>query len=314
MNSKPFRDFNSYLRELFGCRVQKISLDAGLTCPNRDGTVGFGGCIYCNARGSGTGASQLSQSITTQIQTAKSYLSRRYKARKFLAYFQSFSNTYAPLERLKQLYQEALSEPDVVGLSIGTRPDCVPDPVLDYLAELARNRLVWLEYGLQSAHNETLAKINRGHTVEQFVDAVQRTRLRGLPICVHIILGLPGEGPEHMLATARFLSRLDIQAVKIHLLYVVRGTVLEKWYRTGKYHCLNREEYVALVARFIASLPPWVIIQRITGDPHPEELVAPEWALDKRQNFQKILEYMKDNNLYQGKNYKQGEKENKYGG
>ncbi len=298
--TRPFRDYNSYLREQFGCRVQKISVDAGLSCPNRDGSRGRGGCVYCNARGSGTGAAAAGRSITEQLENAKSYLAKRYKAKKFLAYFQSFSNTYAPLPRLRSLYGEALSVADVVGLTIGTRPDCVADDVLHYLAELQQDHLVWLEYGLQSAHERTLRKINRGHGIAEFIDAMERTRRLDLPVCVHIILGLPGESEDDMLETARFLASMDIQAVKIHLLYVIRGTILESWYRDGSYRCLEREAYAALVGRFLALLPPRVIVQRITGDPHREELVAPAWALEKQRNLQAILDYMRDRGLRQG--------------
>ncbi len=302
-SEKPYRDFNSYLRELFGCRVQKITLDAGLTCPNRDGTVGRGGCIYCNLRGSGTGFGR-TLSIREQLERGKKFLGKRYKAKKFLAYFQSFSNTYGPLEKLKRLYDEALSVPDVVGLSVGTRPDCVSSDVLDLLAGYQTKYLVWIEYGLQSAKDETLKIINRGHSVGDFVKAVEKTRLRKIPVCVHVILGLPGENPEDMISTAKFLAKLDIQGVKIHLLYVIRGTKLHEMYEEGNYRCLDRETYVKLVGEFIAHLPPRVVIQRITGDPHRHELVAPAWALEKRKNVNMIHAYMKKHVLFQGKYYK----------
>ena len=251
MNTSRYRDLNTALRERFGYRVQKISLDAGLTCPNRDGTVGVGGCIYCNVRGSGTGLSQ-SCSITQQLARGKERLHRRYKASKFIAYFQSFSNTYAPLDELKHLYLEALAVEDVVGLAIGTRPDCVPDDVLDILTDLNRRTYLWMEYGLQSIHDRSLGLINRGHNVAAFVDAVERTRQRGLAICVHVILGLPGENKEDMLATAQALAGLDIQGVKIHLLYVIHGTPLANLYQRGAYHCLSREEYVDIVCDFLS--------------------------------------------------------------
>jgi len=301
MKTKRYRDYNTYLLSLFGCRVQKISVDAGLTCPNRDGTRGHGGCIYCNSRGSGTGAAQRGQTITVQLEAAKAFLKQRYKARKFLAYFQSFCNTYGPLPRLQGLYQEALAVPDVVGLAIGTRPDCVADELLDCLAELAQTHLIWLEYGLQSAHDATLALINRGHDVATFSDAMVRARKRHLPVCVHVILGLPGESRDDMLATARFLADQDIQAVKIHLLYVIQGTVLEHWYRQGRYQCLSREEYVGLVGDFLSLLPDSFIIQRLTGDPHPEELVAPRWALEKQANLAAIHDHLERHDLFQGK-------------
>ncbi len=297
---KPYRDYKSYLIERFGCRVHKITIDAGLTCPNRDGTVGRGGCIYCNARGSGTGAFAKGISIREQILNAKGYLAKRYKAKKFLAYFQSFSNTYAPLEHLKGIYEEALSVEDIVGLTIGTRPDCVNGEILDYLQWLAKKWYVSVEYGLQSAHDRTLKLINRGHGVEEFVRAVEATRNRNIDICVHVILGLPGETEADMLDTARFLSEMDINSVKIHLLYVVKNTVLENWYRSGKYRCLTRDEYVRIVSRFISLLPPNVVIQRLTGDPHRHELIAPSWALEKQKNLTEIINYMTENRLHQG--------------
>ncbi|GAB6887338.1 TIGR01212 family radical SAM protein [Desulfothermus okinawensis JCM 13304] len=303
MDKKRFYDFNTYLRNIFGCRVQKITIDANLTCPNRDGTKGFGGCIYCNKRGSGTGLGA-ELSVSEQILRAKDNLKKRYKAKKFLAYFQSYSNTYGPIDKLKSLYMEALSIDDIVGISIGTRPDCVEDGVLDYLKEVSNNYLVWLEYGLQSAHNKTLELINRGHGIEEFIDAVKRTRQRGLNVCVHVILGLPYETRNHMLETARFLSNLDIQGVKIHLLYIIKDTPLEKWYLSGKYNPLTREEYVDIVSHFISYLPDSVVIQRITGDPHREELVAPMWALEKQKNINAILDFMERHNLYQGKYFK----------
>ena len=301
MAAKLYRDYNSYLREIFGCRVQKITLDAGLSCPNRDGTLGRGGCIYCNEKGSGTGAARFA-GISEQIRDGKARLARKYKAGKFIAYFQSFSNTYAPLPRLAALYGEALADPDIVGLNIGTRPDCVLNETLDHLAALGESRLICMEYGLQSAKDETLARIRRGHTVAAFIDAVERTRERKIPVCAHAILGLPGEQIEDMLQTARFLASLDVQAVKIHLLYVVKGTVLDEMYKSGGYSCLSRDGYAAAVGEFLALLPQCMVIQRLTGDPHPDELVSPAWALDKQRNLEAVQAYMERNGLYQGIN------------
>ncbi len=302
MAGKLYRDYNSYLRETFGCRVQKITLDAGLSCPNRDGTLGRSGCIYCNEKGSGTGAARFS-GIFEQIRAGKERLAGKYKAGKFIAYFQSFSNTYAPLPRLAAIYGEALADPDIVGLSIGTRPDCVSDETLDYLAGLAQSHLICMEYGLQSAKDETLERIGRRHSVADFIDAVERSRARKISVCAHVILGLPGEKTEDMLNTARFLALHDVQAVKIHLLYVIRGTALERLYRSGAYSCLSRDGYAAAAGEFIALLHPRMIIQRLTGDPHPEELVAPQWALEKSRNIEAIQTYMEKNGLYQGKYY-----------
>lgn len=288
--SLPYQDLNSFLKAKFGERVQKITLDAGLTCPNRDGRVGTGGCLYCNARGSGTGAWDRGQSLTAQMETGLMRLARRYGAAKFIAYFQSFSNTYASIETLRELYDAALAFPQVVGLSIGTRPDCLPDEVLDLLAGYARDRLVWLELGLQSAHDATLQRLNRGHDVACFTAAATRAAARGLEVVAHVILGLPGEGSQEMAATAEYLARLPLHGVKIHLLYVVKESGLARLYQAGEYACLTEDQYVNLVVDFIERLPDHLVIHRLTGDPHPEELVAPAWCLDKPRVLQRLKE------------------------
>jgi len=290
MSFPPYLDLNTYLRRRFGQRVQKITLDAGLTCPNRDGRVGVGGCLYCNPRGSGTGAWARGWSISRQVEEGIHRLNRRYGAKKFIAYFQSFTNTYAPREHLRALYQEALAFPQVVGLSVGTRPDCLGDEILDLLADINRERLVWLELGLQSAHDATLARINRGHDVACFTQAVEQAAARGLEVAPHVILGLPGEGPEEMAATAAYLSALPIQGVKIHLLYVIQGSALARLFQAGQYQCLTEAEFVGRVADFIELLPPRVVIHRLTGDPHPEEFLAPHWCLDKSRVLKLIRE------------------------
>lgn len=298
-----YYDLNSYLRNIFGCRVQKISLDAGLTCPNRDGRISTGGCIYCNSRGSGTGASSQGLSITEQIMRDKEFLKKRYKAQKFIAYFQSFSNTYGPYEKLKGLYEEALAIDDIVGLSIGTRPDCVDESVLTLLESYAKDYLVWIEYGLQSIHDRTLAAINRGHDVKCFKGAVDKTRGRGIKICAHVILGLPFEDRHDMLATAKAVAAMGIDGIKIHLLYVVKGTRMEELYLEGKYRCLEQEEYVNLVCDFLELLPPDMVIQRLTGDPHPHELVAPEWSLRKNETLSCIKKILTERESWQGKRF-----------
>lgn len=283
MSSPPYLDLNTFLRKRFGCRVQKISLDAGLGCPNRDGKVGTGGCIYCNRLGSGTGAaSRQGLGIEEQLEFGKRFLRKRYKAQKFIAYFQSFSNTYGPVEELEALYRRALAIPDIIGLAIGTRPDCVPDEVLDMIARLNRETYVYMEYGLQSVHDRTLKRINRGHDFKTFLDALGRTRARGMDVCVHVILGLPGETRADMLATARAIAGLDIQGIKIHLLYVSRGTALHESFLRGEYTCLELDEYSEIVRDFLSVVPRSVVIHRITGDPHKDEVVAPLWSLDKQ--------------------------------
>jgi radical SAM protein (TIGR01212 family) len=301
---KRYNDLNTYFQTLFGCRVQKISIDAGLTCPNRDGTISTGGCIYCNARGSGTGAFDRGLSLTDQLLQSKTFLSRRYKAKKFIAYFQSFSNTYASPQILKRLYDEALGVEDIVGLAIGTRPDCVNEPVLDLLEAYTPDYLIWIEYGLQSARDKTLEFINRGHNVQCFKDAIRKTSNRGIKICVHVILGLPLENRRDMLQTAQTIADLGIDGIKIHLLYVVKGTLLERHYRQGKYKCLEQQEYVDLVCDFIERIPSDMIIQRLTGDPHSQELVAPQWALKKSDTLAKIRNTLEKRDSQQGMKFK----------
>lgn len=303
MRNLPYHDLNSALRERFGCRVHKVTIDAGFTCPNRDGSRGTGGCIYCNSLGSGTGASARA-GVAEQIREALPFLRKRYKAEKFIAYFQSFSNTYAPPETLRALYDEAITVEDVVGLAIGTRPDCVPDEVLDLLAEYRRRTWLTLELGLQSIHDRTLALINRGHTAEEFRDAVRRARKRGIELCAHVILGLPGEKREDMMETARALAAMDIQGIKIHLQYIVRDTPLHHMYELGEYHCLEREEYVGILCDFLTLLPPDMVIHRLTGDPHRSELAAPSWALEKDTTLRMILDTLHAHGLRQGKNWR----------
>ncbi len=296
-----YTDLNTYLRGVFGCRVQKITIDAGLSCPNRDGTISTGGCIYCNARGSGTGAHAAGLSIIDQLERGKKALSKRYKAKKFIAYFQSFSNTYAPVDRLKAMYDEALSVQDVVGLSIGTRPDCVDQPVLELLEGYAKNVLVWIEYGLQTSNDRTLKAINRGHDAACFRQAVEKTRNRGIQICAHIILGLPFEEKADMLQTADWVAGLGIQGIKIHLLYVVKGTPMETLYLNGEYRCLDQQEYVDRVCDVLERIPKEMIVQRLTGDPHPEELAAPGWAMRKAETLSMIRERLVERDTWQGK-------------
>ena len=305
--NKRYNDLNTYLRNRFGCRVQKITLDAGLFCPNRDGTISRGGCIYCNARGSGTGAYAKGLSITEQLMRGKESLSRRYKAKKFIAYFQSFSNTYAHADKLGALYGEALAVEDVVGLSIGTRPDCVNEPVLNLLEGYARDNLIWIEYGLQSAHDATLSLINRGHDFRCFEKAVEATRNRDIKICVHIILGLPGEEKRHMIRTSEIISNMGIDGIKLHLLYVIRGTKLAEMYQKSDYTCLEQEEYVDIVCDFLERIPREIVIQRLTGDPHRQELIAPMWSLRKRETLDMIKDRLEKRDSWQGKYLRQAQ-------
>ncbi len=300
---KRYYPFSRHLRETFGCRVHRITLDGGFTCPTRDGTLSLGGCIYCGERGSGSGAHRSGFSIAEQMIRGIEMGQRRFKAQKFMAYFQAFTNTYAPVERLRALYDEALRYEEVVGLAIGTRPDCVPEPVLDLLEEYSHRTYLWVEYGLQSAHDRTLRLIKRGHTVAQFVEAVKKTKARGIPICAHVILGLPGETREEMMATADLVASLDLEGIKIHSLCVLRGTELAEMYQRGEFQLPTLEEYLSLVCDFLERLPPRMVIQRLVGEAPADLLVAPSWSLEKRAVLQKIEGELERRGTYQGQKY-----------
>ncbi len=300
---KRYSDYNAYLRGLFGERVQKISIDAGLSCPNRDGRLSRLGCIYCNEKGSGSGLSEKGLSIREQIEAGKIGSMKKYKAKKFLAYFQSYSNTYTTVGHMKKIYDEALACEGMVGMAIGTRPDCIDAEKLDLIQTYTKNYLVWIEYGLQSVHDVTLGLINRGHTFREFAQAVTLTLNRGIQICTHVILGLPGENKQMMLETAKVLADSGINGIKIHLLYVVRGTLLEKMWLQGEYRPMEQGEYVDMVCDFLELLPENIIIQRITGDPHPDELRAPLWAAQYRETFNMIQDMLEKRDSYQGRKY-----------
>jgi len=297
-----FHPYSQFLKERFGCRVSKLTVDAGFTCPNRDGSRGTGGCIYCdNAAFSPAAGSRLS--VRAQLENEKRLAAGRYGAAKFIAYFQPFSNTYAPVERLKALHDEALAVEGVVGLSLGTRPDCVPPEVLDYLETLARRTHLWVEYGLQSSHDATLALINRGHDFAEFEDAVRRTQGRGIFICVHLILGLPGETPAMMRETAERVARLGPDGVKLHHLHVVKDTPLAEMHRRGEVRLLELDEYVGLCADVIERLPPWTVLQRFVGDVQGERLIAPRWNAGKLRVLEKIQAELSRRGSRQGAKY-----------
>ncbi len=280
MNDKRYNTFSEELKRTFGYRVHRISVDAGFTCPNRDGTIGTDGCIYCGAAGSGSFGIARGLSVAAQLEEGKEVMVRKYKARKFIAYFQPYSNTYAPVERLAFLYDEALAVPDIVGLIVGTRPDCLPPEILDLLAGYARKCWFWLELGLQSPHDRTLTAINRGHDFAAFAAAVSACRSREIRVCAHVILGLPGESRAEMLRTAEILNGLGVDGVKLHLLHVMRGTRLAEMYERGEFAVMERDDYVGLVCDFLELLDPRTSIQRLTGD-GGRYLVAPLWSLAK---------------------------------
>ncbi len=302
-----YRRYSIYLKQKFGCRVYRIPIDAGFTCPTRDGTISREGCAYCDSQGSASDVSDKRLGVHEQMIRGMEAAKKRYGAEKFIAYFQAFTNTYAPTGRLKQLYNEAVSLPVVVGLSIGTRPDCVPDDVLDLIASFIPRAETWIEYGLQSAHDSTLRAIGRGHTVAQFSDAVRRTARRGIKVCAHVILGLPGETKEMMKDTARFIAALPIDGVKIHLLHILKDSPLEMPYREGLIPLFSQEEYVALVCDFLELLPPGMVIQRLTGEAPRANLLAPLWALNKHAVLRAITSELEKRDSWQGKLKSQGE-------
>ena len=296
-----YYSFNTYLKRRFGERVQKVTLDAGLTCPNRDGARGTGGCIYCDAKGSGTGAYAAIPDLAAQARSGMERLSRRYIARKFIVYFQSFCNTYAPIDALKKTYTAVVNLPGVVGLSVATRPDCLSPEVLALLAGYADRLNVWLELGLQSMHDATLKRINRGHTYQEFLDGYRLARNYPLNICLHMIIGLPGEGRPEVLATTREVARLKPEGLKIHSLYISRGTALEKLYRDGGFAPLSQQEFVVQACDVLEIIPAGTVMQRLTGDPDPHALVAPQWALQKNETLKMIEAEMKARGTRQGK-------------
>jgi radical SAM protein (TIGR01212 family) len=278
----PYFAANFYLRQQFGLRVQKVSVDAGFTCPNVDGTVATGGCTFCDNRSFSPSRRLPRVGIQGQIDESIKRMRLRYKnCRHFLAYFQPATNTYAPVDRLRPLYEESLAHPQVIGLVIGTRPDCVPNDVLDLLQELAARSYVSIEYGMQTMHDRSLDWMNRGHHHDATIDAIERSRGRGFEIGTHIMLGLPGESRDDMLATARELGRLGVDAVKIHNLYCVKDTPLADQVASGEVRLMERAEYVQTVVDFIELLPPTMIVDRISGDAPPDYFIGPSWCLDK---------------------------------
>jgi uncharacterized protein len=280
-NTKRYYDLKSYWVNHFGCRVHKLPIDAGFTCPNRDGSVATGGCIYCDGRGSALRRAGEWTSVGEQVRRGKAFYRERGKTEKFIAYFQTFTNTYAPVETLRALYDEALAEEDVIGLSIGTRPDCVSDETLALIRSYAERYHVWLEFGLQSIHDRTLAAINRGHDAAAFLDAVQRASGGPILICVHIIMGLPGETREEILETAGGIAGLPVQGIKIHSLLALRGTVLGERYEKGEIALMTREEYVGTVCDILEILPPQMVIQRLTAEGYRDIFLGPAWAGNK---------------------------------
>lgn len=298
-SNRRYYAFSQFLKEKFGFRVYKLPVDAGFTCPNRDGKIGYGGCSYCYNMSFSPPTLKREANIHHQIQVGK-------KAGKFLVYFQPYTNTYAEVDALKRLYDSALQDKDALGLCIGTRPDCVPDDVLSLIESYTEKYHIWVEYGLQSAHDKTLSLINRGHSFAQFEDAVYRTKERGIFICVHIILGLPGETRDDMLETIGILSHLPIDGVKIHHLQVIENTDIADDYRRGKFNTLSLSEYLVLVVDVIELLPQKIVIQRLFGEVlNSKILVSPKWELPKHEILSLVEKELIRRNSYQGARYEE---------
>lgn len=274
---------NQYLHDTFGQKLYKIALDGGFTCPNRDGTTDTRGCIFCSGAGSGEFAGDCAMSITQQIEKGKDRVAEKIKNGRYIAYFQAFTNTYAPVGKLRSLYMEAINHKDVAVLSVATRPDCLPDEVLDLLCECRQIKPVWVELGLQTIHPATAAYIRRGYPLSVYDDAVNRLKARGIEVITHVMLGLPGESRQDMLDTVSYVGKSRADGIKLQLLHVIRGTDLEKDYREGKFETLTFESYVELVAECVALLPENMVIHRLTGDGDKRTLVAPMWSADKKR-------------------------------
>lgn len=284
-----YYSLNQYLKDTFGEKVYKLALDAGFTCPNRDGTLGTGGCIFCSGAGSGDFAECRNLSVTEQIARGKKRLEKKIKSGKYIAYFQAFTNTYAPVEKLRNVYEEALMQPDVVAISIATRPDCLPHDVIDLLAELNRIKPVWVELGLQTIHEKSAEYIRRGYPLAVYDDAVRKLKNAGLTVITHIILGLPGETEEEMKQTVSYVGAGGADGIKLQLLHVIYGTDLEKEYLAGKFRTLELDEYVRLVADCLELLPKNMVIHRMTGDGDKRTLVAPMWSADKKRVLNALM-------------------------
>lgn len=303
-NGKPYHSFDYMLKERFGEKIYKVALNGGMTCPNRDGTLGNRGCIFCSAGGSGDFAGNRQDSITQQIEKQASSIRQKRGVAKFIAYFQAYTNTYAPVDYLRKIYTEAISHPDIVAVSIGTRPDCLDKDILQLLDELNQKKPVWVELGLQTVHETTAQYIRRGYPLSCFEQAVSELRKRNLDVIVHTILGLPGENRNDILSTIEYLNHQDIQGIKLQLLHVLKGTDLADDYLAGKFQVYTMEEYLDLVIDCLEHLNPEIVIHRLTGDGPKDLLIAPLWSSAKRTVLNTLHRECKLQHSFQGKKYK----------
>jgi len=293
-------DFGSWMKKRFPYKVQKISIDAGFSCPNRDGKISKGGCIFCDNRTFNPSYCDPTKSIKEQIQEGKDFFRRKYKDMKFIAYFQAYSNTYAPIEQLKRIYEKALEEEEIVGIAIGTRPDCVNEEILDYLAQLNKQTFVTIEYGVESTNDETLRFINRGHDFACSKRAIEMSAERGLCVGIHVILGLPGEDKEECIRQAKIISDLPINILKIHQMQVIKGTKLARIYEKEPFHLYDVEEYINLVTEYLRWIRKDIVIERVVSQSPKELLIAPDWGLKNYQFTNLLLNHMKEIGAQQG--------------
>lgn len=298
---RRYHSLDYYLKETYGGKLYKLSLNGGMTCPNRDGTLGTRGCIFCSQGGSGDFAASSSLSISDQIQQAKELVSLKYGGSSYIAYFQAYSNTYGSVSYLRQIFTEAVSHPEVRVLAIATRPDCLPRDVIDLLKELNQIKPVWVELGLQTIHEDTARFIRRGYPLSVFEQAVSELRAAGIEVIVHTILALPGETSDMMLDTLRYLNQMDIQGLKLQLLHILRGTDLAEYFQANPFWIPSMEEYIELLGLCISHIHPDIVIHRLTGDGPKSLLIAPSWSRDKRRVLNQIHSYLKQRNIWQGK-------------
>jgi radical SAM protein (TIGR01212 family) len=300
VNTPYYYDYGTWIRHRFPFRVQKISIDAGFTCPNRDGRLSTGGCIYCDNRTFNPAYCQQKDSVTQQLEAGKQFFARKYPEMKYLAYFQAYTNTYASIDHLRQLYEESLSVKDVVGIVIGTRPDCVSDELLDYLEDLNRRTFLIVEYGVESTNDETLQRINRGHTFEQSRMAIEKTHQRGILTGAHIILGLPGEDAQENLRQAPIISSLPIDILKIHQMQIIRGTRLAVEFERNPFHIYNVDEYIRLIANYIQRLRKDLVLERFVSQSPKELLISPQWGLKNHEFTDLLNNYLIKHQIHQG--------------
>ncbi|MCR6107666.1 TIGR01212 family radical SAM protein [Salipaludibacillus agaradhaerens] len=298
---KRYLTWNYHLKQQFGEKIFKVPLDGGFDCPNRDGNVAYGGCTFCSERGSGDFAGDRRDDLVTQFHTIKDKLHKKWRSGKYIGYFQAYTNTYAPVEELRDMYEVILEQEDVIGLSIATRPDCLPDDVVAYLAELNKRTYLWVELGLQTAHDQTGELINRAHDFQCYVEGVKKLRKHGIRVCSHIINGLPLETNAMMLQTAKEVAKLDVQGIKIHLLHLLKRTPMVKQYEKGMLDLMDKETYIKLVCDQLEVLPPSMIVHRLTGDGPADLMIGPMWSLNKWEVLNGIDKEMKERNSWQGK-------------